>query len=283
MAKITSGIKAFTRCTLGLLLSLTLSLSFSLSLSLSLSNSVLAAGAAPIHTSLDISKAPDAADYGQKSQALIEEWYPRINVALFGEGHPLPFDTVHIIFEPVLVIDGAAAYAEYTQDTGIIHVSSKYIQAMPDDFRAMMIHELSHLNQHYPPSPPSQNAGWLIEGIADYVRHKYFERDIQPLLQLDAQGKLSGYTKNEPYFYSLEHDGTSLEDHGYMKAYTVASTFLYWLETRKNKDIVQKLNLALSQGDYSDTLFKTYSGETLDRLWRDFVAESKARRGNPAS
>ncbi|GGC60517.1 basic secretory protein-like protein [Undibacterium terreum] len=264
MAKIISLFKTSAACSLAFLLGV------------GIQGDIQAAETPAVHTSLDISKAPDAADYGRKSQTLIEEWYPRINTALFGEGHPLPYDTIQIIFEPVLGIDGAAAYA----DGGIIHVSSKYIRIMPDDFRAMMIHELSHVNQNYPPSP-SENAGWLVEGIADYVRHKYFEKDIQPTLRLDADGKMRGYTKAEPYFYALEHAGVSLQEQGYLKAYTVASTFLYWLESRKDKDIVRKLNLALSRGEYSDKLFETYCGATLDGLWKEFVEESKASRPNP--
>ncbi|MFZ6645146.1 basic secretory protein-like protein [Undibacterium sp. TJN25] len=227
------------------------------------------------HTTVDISKAPDAADFAKKSQALVEEWYPRINTALFGAGHRLPFKTVQIVFEPDLGVEGAAAYASGSS----IHVSSTYIRTMPDDFRAMMIHELTHINQSY---PSTENAGWLVEGITDYVRHKYFEKDIQSSLKLDASGKMTGYSKTEPYFYALENAGASLEEQGYLKAYTVASTFLYWLEEKKDKNIVRELNLALSRSAYSAGLFETYCGAPLDSLWQEFVAASKASQPGAA-
>ena len=35
----------------------------------------------------------------------------------------------------------------------------------------------------------ARNPGWLVEGMADYVRHRYFEKDIRPkLLELDGDG-----------------------------------------------------------------------------------------------
>jgi hypothetical protein len=87
---------------------------------------------------------------------------------------------------------------------------------MPDDFRAMLIHELTHVVQHYPHG--QADAGWLVEGIADYIRHKYFEKDIQPTLRLDAQGVLYGYAATEPFFHGLQENHTSLADKGYLKS-----------------------------------------------------------------
>ncbi len=216
---------------------------------------------------LDVSNAPDAGESALRSSALVVEWYPRINAILYAADHPLPFPVVVVSFEP-----GLQAPAMTTGN--VIHVSSRYIKVMPDDFRAMLVHELTHVVQHYAAVPP--DAGWVAEGMADYVRHKYFETDIRETLHLDAQGRLSGYSSAEPFFRSLQDSGVSLTDKGYLKSYTVASTFLFWLEQHKDKDIVHALNIALSEGRYSPELFQTLCNAPLDALWAEFVAASKS-------
>src|SRR5579862_8147473 len=158
-----------------------------------------------IHILLDVSHAPDAGEFALKTSPLLMEWYPKIDDILFGADHPLPFNFVVVIFEPHMPVP-----AETTGN--VIHVSADYIKAMPDDFRAMIIHELTHVVQHYPNGVP--DSGWLTEGIADYVRHKYFEKDIQPTLHMTAQGQLTGYTNAEPYFKGLQDSGVSLEQKG---------------------------------------------------------------------
>ena len=227
------------------------------------------AGGTAFHVLLDVSYAPDAGDSALKTNALVMDWYPRINDLLYDPGHPLPFMEIRVIFEPALSIKGAAAYVNGNE----LHVSSEYIKRMPDDFRAMVIHELTHINQHYPGRKADE--GWIVEGIADYVRHKYYEKDIQAALRLDANGQMTGYGTADPYFYGLQRAGVSLTEKGYLRSYTVASTFMYWLETHKQPQIVHRLNSALAQGRYTPDLFLRECGESLDDLWKDFVTQSR--------
>ena len=218
---------------------------------------------------LDVSRAPDAGETALKSSALVTEWYPKINEILYGPDHPLPFNAVFVLFIPDV------KYIAYTSGN-VIHVSSDYIKVMPDDFGAMLIHELTHVVQHYTIEQPED--GWVVEGMADYVRHKYFEKDIQATLRLNTSGQLYGYTDAEPFFYGLQKLGDSVDERGYLKSYTVASTFLFWLESHKDKQIVRELNLALSRGHYSADLFQQLCGKPLDDLWAEFVADSKAHK-----
>jgi len=222
-----------------------------------------------VHVWLDVSHAPDAGEYALKTSALLMEWYPRINDILYNSDHPLPFSEIHVVFEPVLVIKGAPAFARGNE----LHVNSEYIKRMPDDFRAMMIHELTHINQHYTLIRPDMS--WVVEGIADYVRHKFYEKDIRPTLRLTSNAQLTGYAPIDPYFFGLQQSGVSLADRGYLRSYTIASTFLFWLEQRKDPQIVRHLNLSISQGQYSPDLFRQFCGQSLDDLWAAFVTESK--------
>ncbi len=223
---------------------------------------------------LDVTDAPEVGTDAVKASALVKEWYPKINGFLFDHAHPLPFNLVVLSFEPNPAIKNAPAFAM----GNVIHVNSNYIQHMPDDFRALMVHELTHINQHYPSKKP--DSVWIIEGIADYVRHKYYEKDIQLTLRMNSKGQLTGYSSAEPLFYNLQSAGTSLDDRGYLQQYTVAATFLYWLEARKDPDIIHHLNTALSQDQYKPDLFRILCGRPLDDLWGEFVTESKT--GRPA-
>jgi hypothetical protein len=215
---------------------------------------------------LDVSYAPDAGDFALKTSPLIMEWYPKINDLLFGQDHPLPFKLVIVSFQH------AQRYPAFTTDN-VIHVSADTIKAMQDDYRGMVIHELTHVVQHYPAG--QADSRWVIEGIADYVRHEAFEKDIQPTLRLNAQGRLYGYSGKAPFFHGLENASADLTEKGYLRSYTVASSFLYWLELRKDRRIIQDLNLALSQGQYTPELFGKFCGEPLDALWAEFVNESE--------
>ncbi|HEX4506816.1 MAG TPA: basic secretory protein-like protein [Alphaproteobacteria bacterium] len=215
---------------------------------------------------LDVSYAPDAGDFALKTTPLILEWYPRINELLYGADHPLPFKLVIVSFQHAQRYPGLTA-------NNVIHISADTIKVMQDDYRGMVIHELTHVVQHYPSG--QAESLWVIEGIADYVRHEAFEKDIKPTLRLNAQGHLYGYSDTEPFFHGLENAGADLTDKGYRRSYTVASSFLYWLEVRKDKRIVQDLNLALSQGRYTPELFGQFCGEPLDALWAEFVKESE--------
>src|ERR1035437_4024998 len=51
----------------------------------------------------DISEIPDAAVYAESAKAICEEWYPKINVILYGKDHPLPFAEVELLFAGVVV------------------------------------------------------------------------------------------------------------------------------------------------------------------------------------
>jgi hypothetical protein len=101
---------------------------------------------------------------------------------------------------------------------------------------------LTHVVQDY----HGKGEGWLTEGIADYIRDRYYEPGVRHL--------------------HIDPDKSS-----YRQAYGPAATFLIWLEEHKDKDIVRKLNIASHDGKYSPDLFKEYGGADLDTLWKEFA------------
>lgn len=203
------------------------------------------------------------------AQRLVDDWYPKINVLLFGSRHPLPYPKPHIKVEESQKYVGVPAYTE--DDT--IYFWGKYIESQDEeDFEGMVIHELTHINQH---GKDVGENGWVVEGVADYFRHKYFAKDIQSTLSLTVDGRLFNYMPKDIYFYNLQQQKVDLRHQGYQYRYTVASTFLYWLEQRKDSQIVKQISAAFEQGKFTPQLFESTCGKPLDVLWTEFVAESQ--------
>jgi hypothetical protein len=117
------------------------------------------------------------------------------------------------------------------------------VTAHPDDW-GMVIHELTHVIQDY--RRPDRNPGWLVEGIADYVRFFHYEPG--------------------PSIGRFDPQGASYRD-----GYRTTARFLAWVEKAHQKDIVRKLNQALREERYKDELFKAYTGQPLDDLWAEFL------------
>ncbi|HEY2572624.1 MAG TPA: basic secretory protein-like protein [Verrucomicrobiaceae bacterium] len=183
---------------------------------------------------IDTSQAPECAAFAAKSKTIVEEWYPRINEILFEKRHPLPAREITLIFEPMKGVAHTGNNA--------IHVSAEWVtKKAPNDY-GMIVHELTHVVQDY----RGKGEGWLTEGIADYVRDRWFEPGARQ--------------------HRIDPDKSS-----YRQAYGTAATFLIWLERHKDKDIVRKLNIASHDGKYSPALFPQYCGADLDALWKEFA------------
>lgn len=197
-----------------------------------LAGSVLAGPAFKV--TVDISKAPECAAFAEKSKALVEEWYPKINEILFEKGHPLPAAEITLIFEPR---KGVASTGN-----NVIRISAEWVtKKAPNDY-GMVVHELTHVVQDY----RSKGEGWITEGIADYIRDQYFEPGVR-------------------------HHRINPDKSSYREAYGTAATFLMWLEEHKDKEIVRRLNVASHDGKYSPALFPEYCGADLDTLWKEFA------------
>jgi hypothetical protein len=111
----------------------------------------------------------------------------------------------------------------------------------------VVTHEVMHIIQSY---GNGSGPGWLTEGIADYVRFKY---------GVDNPGAKWTLTPFKP-------------EHSYKNAYRITARFLNWLELNGNKGIVVKLDSAMRNHTYKDTLWKDLTGKTVDELWAAYAA-----------
>lgn len=197
-----------------------------------------------LRVDLDVTEVPEHAAWGRHAKQLIEEWTPRIHNLLLCQGAKLP-ESIALKIEKT--DKGIAA----TSGARIV-VSSHWIDEHPDDI-GLVLHELVHVIQAYPPGGP----GWVTEGVADYLRWGIFE------------GKeLSWFPRPKG-------------PQGYRRSYQVAGGFLLWLEAGKAPGIVRQLNAAMRQGNYNDDIFRKATLQSLDELWDEYVSDVKPDTTKP--
>jgi len=114
---------------------------------------------------------------------------------------------------------------------------------------------LVHVVQNYWSRRGNSNAaktpGWVVEGIADYVRWFLYE----------------------PQSHGAEITKENFAKANYDSSYRVTGNFLYWLTQTYDKDLVQKLNAAAREGRYAESIWKDLTGKTMQELgdeWKKF-------------
>jgi hypothetical protein len=186
----------------------------------------------PVEVSLEIEEAPEMAEWAKKTARICERAYRMINEELRSEGYK-PRTEIRMSLKP-----GYSGVAETSG--GHITGSVKYFKGHPDDVGAM-IHETVHVVQHYRGGGP----GWLVEGVADYVRFFKFE-----------PGKM-----RPPRADRARYDGS----------YQTSAAFLAYLVEKYDPDIVRKLNERLRKGQYKEEAFREFTGKPVSELgeeWR---------------
>jgi hypothetical protein len=222
----------------------------------------------PIEVKVDVSQAPDLKDWAEKVARLCERQYPMICEELMSDG----FTPRRQITLAMTRYNGVAFAGG-----GRIEGSARYFKDRPDDVGAM-VHETVHCVQDY---RRARNPGWLVEGIADYVRFFRYEtqrarpaREASTIGLLGAPGSDGGlltlanlasapvWGRPRPLRPNLaRYDGS----------YRVTAAFLAFVTDRYDRDLVRKVNAAMRAGTYSDAVFQQLTKKTLKELeaeWR---------------
>lgn len=122
-----------------------------------------------------------------------------------------------------------------------------YFDAHPED-TDVVVHEAMHVVQAYGDQPVP---GWLVEGIADYVRHHYGVND-----------HVGGWRLP---------DYASDQDLG--QGYRSTGRFLVWLEQHGHPDLVRSLDEQARAGTYTPEVWVALTGEPLEALWAAYSAD----------
>jgi hypothetical protein len=182
---------------------------------------------------IDTSETPELKDWAEKLRPVVEQWYPTIVEYLPSEGYTAPRQ-LSITFKNM---DGVA----YTRGTRIV-CAAAWFKAHPDD-QGAVIHELAHVVQQY---RGGGNPGWLVEGVADYIR----------------------WIKYEPEAKRPRPDPRRAK---YTDSYRTTAAFLEYVAAAHEHEVVVRLNQAMRQGRYRPELWKEYTGKTVDELWEAYV------------
>ena len=171
------------------------------------------------------------------------KWYPIIDKYLESEGH-IPSGEFTIRAQSTGPIGWASGT---TMGYNISWIAPG--QRGEADW-GMVAHEVVHFIQGYRRGPGTGVPFWIMEGIADFVRHALFEPEV-PMRPVNPDNP------ERPVSYT--------------QAYQISAGFLMWIADRYDLDIVPRLNVHGRHRTYSDEVFVTYTGYTHTELWARYV------------
>ncbi len=192
----------------------------------------------PVEFTTDIADAPEMKDWIEKVVRVCEKQYPMICDELASKGFKPPTQ---------IRISMKSDYAGVAEASGAkIKGSVKFFKANPGDIGAM-VHETAHCVQGY---RARGLPGWLVEGIADYVRFWKYEPGKAGKVNADR----------------AKYDGS----------YRTTAAFLAFASEKYDPKLVNKLNALLRDGKYDAKVWKELTGKTveeLDREWKESLVK----------
>ena len=206
---------------------------------------------------IDSSAAPDLTEWAEKVLAPIaQEWYPRIVKMLPSEGYEAP-TRVTIRFR-----EGMGGTPASAGGGGINCNIDWFRRNLKGEARGSVVHEMVHVVQQYGRARrnnpnAARNPGWLVEGIADYIRWFLYEPETK----------------------GAEITQRNISRARYDASYRITGNFLNWVTGKYDKEIVRKLNAAAREGRYGEELWKEHTSKTVQELgdeWRKLVEEKVA-------
>ena len=188
----------------------------------------------------DTAEMPELADWVQtRLRPVCEQWYPKIIELLAGDGYRPP-RRFTVAFRKDM--RGVAS----TSGTRVECAGRWFQQNLEGEAIGAVVHELVHVVQQYGRTRGGErNPGWLVEGVADYIRWFQFEPPSQRPRPNPARAK-------------------------YTDSYRTTAAFLNYVVETHDKQLVKRFNAALRAHTYKPDLWKTYTGKTVDDLWEEY-------------
>ncbi len=212
---------------------------------------------------IETTETPDLTEWAHRELApVVREWYPKLVEMLPSEGYEAP-RRVSITFSASM--RGVAA----TGGTRVRCAAGWFRQNLQGEAKGAVLHELVHVVQNYGQARRAdpnavRTPGWVVEGICDYIRWFLYE----------------------PQTRGAEVTARNLSRARYDASYRMTGNFLDWVTQTHAKDIVPRLNAAARAGKYSEDIWKTATGHTVQELgdrWRQELEKKVAAEGAAAS
>jgi hypothetical protein len=131
--------------------------------------------------------------------------------------------------------------------------------------KGAVFHELVHVVQQYGRTPRQPGAsaapGWLVEGLADYLRWYRFEPDSR------------GAAISARAVERARFDGS----------YRVTANFLDWVMRQHGDGVVPKLNAVMREGKYREEVWRELTGQTVQDLGAAWKRSLEVGPNGPAS
>lgn len=199
----------------------------------------------------DTSQMPEIKEWVEKKlKPVCIEWYPKIVDLLPSEGYAAP-RRFTIVFHKDM--RGVAN----TGGTRVNCAGEWFTNNLEGEAAGAVVHEMVHVVQQYGRARGrNRNPGWMVEGVADYIRWFLYEP-----------------AKNRP---RVNPDRARYTD-----SYRTTAAFLNYVVEKHDKQFVEKFNAAMREGKYRDELWKDLAGKTVDELWSDYIATLRPAAGKP--
>jgi hypothetical protein len=204
---------------------------------------------------LDATAAPDLMEWADtKLRPVVQAWYPKLVAMLPSEGFR-PATNITLQFRTDMGGTPASAGGNRVNLN-----SSWFRRELEREARGSVVHELVHVVQSYGRARrtnpnTTRTPGWLVEGIADYIRWFLFEPETK----------------------GAEITERNIGRASYDASYRITGNFLNWVVQSYDKEIVRKLNAAAREGNYSEQLWKDWTGKTLPELGAEWKQAHEAR------
>ena len=149
---------------------------------------------------------------------------------------------------------------------GRINMNSEWFpRELQREARGAVVHEMVHIVQSYGRARgtnPNANRtpGWLVEGIADYIRWFLYEPETR----------------------GAEITARNLGRARYDSSYRITANLMNRVTERHDREIVRKLNGVAREGKYADEVWKEWTGKTLVELGDAWKQEQEARLADRA-
>lgn len=194
---------------------------------------------------IDTTAAPELKDWAENQLSpVLAEWYPKIIALLPSQGYTAP-NHFTITLKP---IDGVA----YTAGTDVTANSVWLKSEIGGEAIGSLVHECVHVVQQY--GDGSSAPGWLVEGMADYVR--WFKYEPQ------SHGADIIWMRHLRKFTPR-----------YNASYRVSANFLNWVSEKYDQNLVTKLNAAMRDGTYNRDTWKQITGKSVVDLGEEWKKE----------